>query len=190
MYSLFNMRRKRLQRGKNLQNIGTLVRNRRNQQKRFNYQGQGFNFCKGNCFYRKNFRGRGFGSVFAGLSRFLLPIIQNSLKSLKSEAISAGSDIFNEFKNKGLEQIVTNRGKQAIQNLKNKAVNKIDSMMTGKALKKKKRKVIKRRRATKNVHKPLVVKRRRIKRKKTRLRKGSRKRKTKESKINFKEIFG
>lgn len=184
-YCSINMRCKHtLQSGKNLNSIGNIVKNKRTYQRGYN------NFHTKGFYIVKRQRGRGFGSAFLGLARFLIPLIQSGYKAIKSEAVSAGTDILRDFKNKHLDDIVKKRSQQAVQNLKDKASNKIDSMMEGKGLRKK---TIKGQRSRKNVHSVKLPKRRRtrpiiiVKKRKSR----SRKPKSKpQQKIDIQKIFG
>lgn len=191
-YCFLKMRCKHtLQKGENLNSIGNLVKNKRIYQR--GYNNKGFNNLHSKGFYVvRRQRGKGFTSVLLGLSRFLIPLIQSGYKAIKSEAVSAGTDILRDFKNKHLEDIVKKRSQQAVKNLKEKASNKIDTMMKGEGLRRKKRKkTIKRRRPRKNIHTLKLLKRTRsgpiiIKKRKP----PARKSKSKSKKIDIQKIFG
>lgn len=173
-----------LQSGKNLHSIGKIVKNKRIFQKGYN------NFDTKAYYLTRRHRGRGIGSAFLGLARFLLPLLQSGYKAVKSEAISAGKDILRDFKDKQIENIVKKRGQMAVSNLKTKAVDKIDSMMTGEGMKKS----IKRRRSKKIGHIVKITKRRKTKLTKpikNKIKIVRKKRKSKpRKKLNIKEIFG
>lgn len=162
--------------GKNLNSMGTLVKNKRIFQKGYN------NFHTGRYYLAKRHRGRGFGSAFLGLARFLIPLLQSGYTAIKNEAFSAGKDILRDIRDKQLEKIVKKRGEEAVQNLKEKAINKIDSMMMsgqGMRMRKKDKKSIKRRNVEKTKH---IVKN--TKRKRTSHSAAP------QNKINIEEIFG
>lgn len=92
----------------------------------------------------KNQRGRGVGSIFSGLIRYLKPLVFKGLKSVAAEALHSGSDILENMNGTPIKEVVKNRSKQALQNLKRKA---IDTLMKGSGP----RKRIKRMRQKKNV---------------------------------------
>lgn len=173
-----------LQSGENFNSIGKLVKNKRNYQRGYN------NFHSRGFYVVKRQRGRGIGSAFLGLARFLIPLIQSGYKAIKGEAVSAGADILRDFKNKHLEDIVTKRSREAVRNLKDKASNKIDSMMKGEGPRRKRqKKSIKRQRTRKNMHTAKVVKRKKTRPIIAKERK-SRARKNKLKKIDIQKIFG
>lgn len=149
------------QTGRNLQSIGKISKN-----KRIYQRGYGA-LCNKSYYVKNNQYGRGIGSIFLGLSRFLIPLLQSSYRAIKDEALSAGSDILQEVSKKGIDSIVKDRSRKAVQNLKDKAVQKLDTMMSGSGngCKKRKtateseRKVIKRRKNKKNNQTLLATKR-------------------------------
>lgn len=84
--------------------------------------------------------GAGIGSLFIPLFRYLAPIVQPLLSkgfsAIKKELVSAGTDILNDPA--PLKQALNTRGKKAVENLSEKAANKIKTMVgAGKTYKRK-----------------------------------------------------
>lgn len=84
--------------------------------------------------------GAGIGSLFIPLFRYLAPIVQPLLSkgfsAIKKELVSAGTDILNDPA--PLKQALNTRSKKAVENLSEKAANKIKTMVgAGKTYKRK-----------------------------------------------------
>lgn len=173
------------QKGGNLGSIGKLVKNKKVYQRGYN------NLSHRNYYIRAGQRGQGFGAVFSGLARFLIPLIRSGYHALKDETLSAGKDIINELKDKSIDNIVRKRGREAIQNLKTKAVNKIDSVMSGSGRKRRKKstKTIKRRHTKIKVQITPSIKRLQDGKGKIKNISSSKNRK-KTKKLSIKDIFG
>lgn len=85
-------------------------------------------------------RGAGIGSLFVPLFRYLAPIVQPLLSkgfsAIKKELFSAGTDILNDPA--PLKEAVSTRTKKAVENLSEKASDKIKRMVgAGKTYKRK-----------------------------------------------------
>lgn len=80
-------------------------------------------------------RGRGLGGVFAKLFRFLKPALSSGLNFLKREAINTGADLINGLsQQKPLNEVLRDRSFQIVDDLRDKATNKIKNKikeMTG-----------------------------------------------------------
>lgn len=89
-------------------------------------------------------RGRGLGSLFASLFRFLKPAVASGLNLLKDEAIRTGTNIFSDIASgANLKEAFQDQAKAGIKNLRTSAVNQLHSMYG--SGRKRKRKSIKRR---------------------------------------------
>lgn len=185
-----------LQSGTNFGSIGKLVRNKRIHQRgsNLNYSIPYHNLNPYRSYSIRRAQRGGFGGAFLGLARFLIPLIRSGYKALKSEALDAGADILRNLKDQGIENIVKKRSKEAVQNLKTKAVNKLDSLMSGEGKSRKKpRKTIKRMKLKKKAHINPGVARLRLKKRKKRsksIKKKSFRRKTRTKRVTIKDIFG
>lgn len=85
-------------------------------------------------------RGHGIGSFLGGLFRSVLPLISNGAKAIGKEALNAGVGLFSDIVSaKPLDESVKYRFKEATSNLKRKADDKIERMMTGSGNKTKRR---------------------------------------------------
>lgn len=74
-------------------------------------------------------RGRGLGGVFAGLLRYLRPMLSSGLKFLKTEAINTGADLLSGInQQKPIKEILRDRSLNIVDNIRDKAVNKINNM--------------------------------------------------------------
>lgn len=84
-------------------------------------------------------RGHGIGSFLGGLFRSVLPLLKSGAKSIGKEALNSGvgliSDVFNS---RPMDDAIRSRFKEATGNLKRKADNKIESLMSGSGYKIKK----------------------------------------------------
>lgn len=75
--------------------------------------------------------GRGFGSIFTHLARYLSPLLVKGLKNIGKEAISAGSDILENKSEKSFKELMEDTGKKSFKNLKRKAMDKLESIREG-----------------------------------------------------------
>lgn len=73
-------------------------------------------------------RGRGLGSILGGLVRFLKPLFMKGVRTLTGQAIKTGTQILGDIGTKPLKDIIIERGKQARDELAEKAFNKIRKM--------------------------------------------------------------
>lgn len=71
--------------------------------------------------------GRGIGSFFASLYRTLKPLLFSGANVIKNQAVDTSKAILNDFGRKPLRNILEEQGKIALNNLTEKAVNKISS---------------------------------------------------------------
>lgn len=76
--------------------------------------------------------GAGVGGVFSSVYRYLKPFIASGLDILKDESIKTASDILNGVINqKPVNEVLTDRGVEIVDKLRNTAVKKIKSMKGG-----------------------------------------------------------
>lgn len=161
-----------IQTGKSLNDIGTILRTPITYQRGYSY-----NYLP----RRRVYVGRGIGSVLSGAYRFLRPLIIKGLRTVSREFLDAGSDILANKSDEPFEQKVKMRGQQALQNLKRKAVDKLNqAVMHGAG-----RKGIKRKRLSRKIHSNVVkrhIKPKKAKKRRSQLKKTNHKR--------IKDIFG
>lgn len=70
-------------------------------------------------------RGKGIGSFFTGLLRYLQPLFSSGAKVLKEQAIKTGKAILKEAGNKPINDILKEQGKSAVEELAQKGINKM-----------------------------------------------------------------
>lgn len=93
--------------------------------------GRGANF--GNL-YRvstKVQKGRGIGSIFSGLFRFLKPHLLSGLNAVKDEALRVGGEIMQNIGQKPIKELLREKGVEGLHNLTAKAVDKMKKTMAG-----------------------------------------------------------
>lgn len=75
----------------------------------------------------KTQRGRGIGSLFAGLWKYLRPLAVSGLKTLAKQSIKSGGNILKEMAdgNTDIKKILKNEGVQALENLTTKGIKKL-----------------------------------------------------------------
>lgn len=116
-----------LQTGSSLKNIGPLLKNpvifQRGYGVRSNYR-----------IYRRQ-RGRGIGNIFAGLYKYFQPLIVKGLKSIAKEVLLTGTDIVQNSEKQPLPELIKTQSRKAYENLKRKAINKLDPLMKGSGFK-------------------------------------------------------
>lgn len=84
-------------------------------------------------------RGHGIGSFLGGLFRSVLPLFSSGAKVIGREALNAGVGLLSDMVNaKPLDESVKTRFKEATSNLKRKADEKLDKVMSGSGHKNKK----------------------------------------------------
>lgn len=77
-------------------------------------------------------RGHGIGSFLGGLFRSVFPLLKSGAKAIGSEALSAGMGLLSDVINaRPLDESVKTQLRNVSANLKRRADNKIDSMMSG-----------------------------------------------------------
>ena len=83
-------------------------------------------------------RGHGIGSFLGGLYRAVLPLFKSGVKAIGKETLRSGLNMLDDVANKNISirDALKNRGNETADNLKRKALEKIDKMMTGSGYKK------------------------------------------------------
>lgn len=76
-------------------------------------------------------RGCGIGNFFSGLYRYLKPVFLSGIDALKDQSLKTGSAIIKDFGNKPIQDILKEQGTAAIDNLAEKAINKIKRKIQG-----------------------------------------------------------
>lgn len=77
-------------------------------------------------------RGHGIGSFLGGLFRSVLPLLSSGFRTVGKEALNAGVGLLSDMMNSHpLEDSFKSRFKDVSANLKRKADEKIDSLMSG-----------------------------------------------------------
>lgn len=85
-------------------------------------------------------RGHGIGSFLGGLFRSVFPLLKSGAKAIGSEALNAGMGLLTDVINaRPLNDSIKTQLKNVSANLKRRADNKIDSMMSGSGYKTTKR---------------------------------------------------
>ena len=94
-------------------------------------------------------RGHGIGSFLGGLYRAVLPLFKSGVEAIGKETFRSGINILDDVANKNItiREALKNRGNETADNLKRKALEKIDKMMTGSGYKK--RRITKKRQSVK-----------------------------------------
>lgn len=83
-------------------------------------------------------RGHGVGSFFSGLFRSILPVLKKGVKAVGKEALSSGIHFLGDLsENQPAKESFKKRINEAGNNLKRKAENKIEKIMSGSGNKKK-----------------------------------------------------
>lgn len=75
--------------------------------------------------------GRGLGSFFGSLGRYLKPLFVQGYNILKKEAIATSAEILGEIGTRPIQDIFRDKTKIAVQNLQGKAINHIRNNMQG-----------------------------------------------------------
>lgn len=101
-------------------------------------------------------RGHGIGSFLGGLYRAVLPLFKSGVKAIGKETLRSGMNLLDDVSNKNISfrDALKNRGNETADNLKRKAIDKIDRMMSGSGYKK--------RRTTKKKHSVVKRSRKRV----------------------------
>lgn len=102
--------------------------------------------------------GSGFGSFFGSLYRFLKPLIYSGMDALQHQAVKTGTNILSELGSRPFNEIISDHGKKATEELKSKFKKKFQSgsglIFSGAAVRnslKKKKKSIKINKKQKNI---------------------------------------
>lgn len=84
-------------------------------------------------------RGHGIGAFLGGLFRSVLPLLSSGAKAIGKEALRSGAGVLSDIltTSKPLEETVKGRFKEATANLKRKADQKMDDVMSGSGYKRK-----------------------------------------------------
>lgn len=104
-------------------------------------------------------RGKGIGSLFSGLLRYLQPVFTSGAKALKQQALKTGKAILQEVGSKPITNILKEQGKAAAQELAQKCIDKLFDSMGGADANS--RMLIKRRNPFATLHLPSAFKRKR-----------------------------
>lgn len=73
-------------------------------------------------------RGKGLGRFFARAFQYISPLIKSGINALKDQGIKSAGSIINQLaEEKDLKSILKQESKSALKNLKEKAINKINS---------------------------------------------------------------
>lgn len=80
----------------------------------------------GPLYYNQRFvqHGRGAGSFFGALYKYLKPVFFSGLNALKTQALKTGSSILEELGTRPFKEIITTHGKRAVDELGSKLKNK------------------------------------------------------------------
>lgn len=85
-----------------------------------------------NPVYFQKGSGLGLGSLFLGLSKYLLPALKKTGEVLTSQAIKSGKGVIGEMantaigrSNKSIRQILSDQGSEAINNLSGEAIRRL-----------------------------------------------------------------
>lgn len=79
-------------------------------------------------------RGAGIGSIFSGLLKYLTPCVKSGLKTVGREVLRSGSNILQDLSNNNnnkqttFKDILQKRGREGLNNLTNKGLNKLAKM--------------------------------------------------------------
>lgn len=94
-------------------------------------------------------RGHGIGSFLGGLYRTVLPLFKSGLKTIGKESLRSGLNVLDDVTNNNMNfrDAFKHRGNESLNNLKRKATDKIDRLMSGSGYKK--RSVMKKRQSRK-----------------------------------------
>lgn len=94
-------------------------------------------------------RGHGIGSFLGGLYRTVLPLFKSGMKAFGKETIRSGFNVLDDVTNNNMNfrEALKKRSNESLDNLKRKAVEKIDRVMSGSGYKK--RRVVKKRQSRK-----------------------------------------
>lgn len=77
-------------------------------------------------------RGHGIGSFLGGLFRSVFPLLSSGFRTVGKEALNAGVGLLSDMINSHpMDESIKHRFKNASSNLKRKADEKIDSLMSG-----------------------------------------------------------
>lgn len=88
--------------------------------------------CSGTQRIIRRQNGNGIGNVFAKVYRYFKPLVVKGLKEVGKEAMLAGTDILSQMDDgNSIENALKSRGTKAVNNLKRKATDKLEKLMTG-----------------------------------------------------------
>jgi hypothetical protein len=83
-------------------------------------------------------RGRGIGSVFAGLWKHIAPLAMSGLKTLGKQSLKTGTDMLGDLqKGRNIRDVLSEHGNLAAQQLAQKGINKLQTIrkkQTGKGI--------------------------------------------------------
>lgn len=76
--------------------------------------------------------GRGIGSIFSAVFSHLKPLFKTGMNILKNKSLDIGKEILEEIGTKPIKEILLNKGKKVIQNIKEATIDKMKTMQKGK----------------------------------------------------------
>lgn len=80
-------------------------------------------------------RGRGIGSIFGGLWKHIAPFATSGLRALGKQSLLTGSNVLRDLSDgKKLKNVLQEQAHDAINNLTQKGINKLQKMQSGKGL--------------------------------------------------------
>lgn len=76
-------------------------------------------------------RGAGIGGFFTTLYKYLSPLAASGLSLLKDQAVRSGKEILNDIGTKPLKEILKNRGREAVNDLTVRGIEKLKKTVSG-----------------------------------------------------------
>lgn len=75
--------------------------------------------------------GRGIGSLFTSLLSHLKPLFKSGVNALKNKSFEIGKEILEEIGTKPMKDILINKGRKVVNNIKDSAIEKLNSLQKG-----------------------------------------------------------
>lgn len=73
-------------------------------------------------------QGRGVGSFLGGIFKYLRPLLYSGLNALKKQTLKAGVNVLNDLGKRPFKDILTQQGKQAVDELTEKGMRKLQRL--------------------------------------------------------------